>query len=93
MAKATVEIRSLARSHSDTAIRTLAAIMTKEDAPESARVAAANAILDRGWGKPAQAIIGGDGDAPAISMIHRIERVIVDAQLADSNSEDIPAAS
>ena len=93
MAKATVEIRSLARAHTETALRTLASIMTKEDAPDAARVAAANSLLDRGWGKPAQAIIGGDGDDPAISMIHRIERVIVDAQLADSNSEDIPAAS
>lgn len=93
MAKATVEIRSLARSHSDTAIRTLAAIMTKEDAPESARVAAANSLLDRGWGKPAQAIIGGDGDDPAISMIHRIERVIIDPKPSDTDGEGIPPAS
>ncbi len=56
MAKATVEIRSLARAHTETALRTLAAIMTKEDAPESARVSAAQALLDRGWGKPKQTV-------------------------------------
>jgi hypothetical protein len=56
MAKATLEIRSLARAHTETALRTLAAIMTKEDAPEAARVSAANSLLDRGWGKAEQHI-------------------------------------
>jgi len=38
---------------------------------------AINAIADRLDGKPAQAIIGGDEDDPAVQHIHRIERVIV----------------
>lgn len=63
MAKAPTEIRSLARSHTETAIRVLAGIMQQEDAPPAARVSAASAILDRGWGKPAQAITG-DKDSP-----------------------------
>lgn len=56
MAKAPTEIKSLARSHTESALRVLAAIMTKESAPESARVAAAQALLDRGWGKATQFI-------------------------------------
>ncbi|WP_439366506.1 hypothetical protein ACNJYD_12190 [Bradyrhizobium sp. DASA03005] len=36
---------------------------------------AANAILDRGWGKPLQPIVSED-DNP-IRFVHRIERVIV----------------
>jgi hypothetical protein len=36
-------------------------------------------IMDRVEGKPAQAIIGGDEDDPAINLVHRIERVIVNA--------------
>jgi len=40
-----------------------------------ARIAAANAILDRGWGKATQAIQNGDDGA--LELIHRIERVIV----------------
>lgn len=64
MAKATVEIRSLARAHTETALRTLASIMTKEDAPDAARVAAANSLLDRGWGKPTQPIAGDDSAPP-----------------------------
>ena len=75
MAKALVEIRSLARSHTRTAIRVLVGIMRCKDATPAARVSAANAILDRGWGKATQPLEnGGDG---AIELIHRIERVIV----------------
>ncbi len=62
----------------------LVGVMGQPDAPPSARVAAANSILDRGWGKPAQAIIGGNGDDPAIALIHRIERLIVDPKNPDS---------
>lgn len=36
--------------------------MTKEDAPEAAQVAAANSLLDRGWGKAVQAIVGPEGE-------------------------------
>src|SRR5262245_14659119 len=54
MAKTPTEIASLARSHTRTAIRTLAHIMKQPEAPYAARVAAAEALLDRGWGKPKQ---------------------------------------
>jgi hypothetical protein len=53
MAKAPANIRSLARAHTDTAIRVLAGIMSESRAPAAARVQAATALLDRGWGKPA----------------------------------------
>ena len=36
------------------AVKTLAAIMNEPHAPYAARVAAAEALLDRGWGKPRQ---------------------------------------
>lgn len=61
MAKALADIRSLARAHTETAINVLAGIMQEPKAPESARVAAANSLLDRGWGKAVQAITGADG--------------------------------
>lgn len=83
MAKAPTEIRSLARGHTETALNTLAGIMVNSEAPHSARVSAAQALLDRGWGKPAQAIIGGDEDDNALTIVHRIERVIVDPKHQD----------
>ena len=56
MAKAPTEIKSLARSHTETALTTLASIMNQPNAPPQARVAAAQALLDRGWGKATQFI-------------------------------------
>ena len=54
MAKTPIEIASLARSHTRKAVRVLASIMNMPDSPHHARVAAAVALLDRGWGKPKQ---------------------------------------
>jgi len=54
MAKASADIRSLARSHAPAALRTLKAIMNEPRAPAAARVSAAQALLDRGYGKPLQ---------------------------------------
>ena len=56
MAKTPTDIRSSARAHTATAVRTLAGIMKERRAPAAARVSAAIALLDRGWGKPQQAI-------------------------------------
>jgi hypothetical protein len=77
MAKSLVEIRSLARSHTRTAVRVLVGIMRCKDATPAARVSAANAILDRGWGKATQPLENSDNGA--LELIHRIERVIVPA--------------
>jgi hypothetical protein len=48
--------RRLARQKCPEAINTLVAIMNNEKAQPAARVAAANALLDRGYGKPTQPI-------------------------------------
>lgn len=69
MAKAPTEIRSLARSHTETALNVLAGIMREESAPHAARVSAAQALLDRGWGKSAQAHTGEDGEGPVKTVL------------------------
>src|SRR5262249_23754417 len=63
MAKTPLEIASLARMHTRKAVKTLAAIMNEPSAPYPSRVAAAEALLDRGWGKPI-AIASGRDNAP-----------------------------
>lgn len=75
----------MARGHTESAINCLAGIMNKETAPEAARISAATALLDRGWGKPAQAIVGGDEDDNPIKLMHRIERIIVRPDTKDTN--------
>mgnify|MGYP000494431118 FL=1 len=74
MAKTITQIRSLARSHTRSAINVLVGVMRSTSATPAARVSAANAILDRGWGKAPQAIEDGDG---GLELVHRIERIIV----------------
>jgi hypothetical protein len=75
MSKTLVEIRSLARSHTRTAINALVGVMRSRKATHAARVSAANAILDRGWGRAPQALENGEDGA--LELVHRIERVIV----------------
>jgi hypothetical protein len=84
MSRTINEIRSLARSHTKTAINVLVGVMRSKDATHTARVSAANAILDRGWGKAAQALETSDNGA--LELIHRIERVIVHPENSDSES-------
>ena len=92
MAKALVEIRSLARSHTRAAIRVLVGIMRCKDATPAARVSAANAILDRGWGKATQPLENGSNGP--IELVHRIERVIVHPEDIRSQVEmEMPVAS
>ena len=71
IARALTEISSLARSYSRTAVDVLVGVMQSEDATAAARVTAANAILDRGWGKATQPSESGHGGT--LQLIHRIE--------------------
>ena len=88
-ARTLTEIRSLARSHTRTAISVLVGIMRSDDATPAARVSAANAILDRGWGKAAQPIENGEDGA--LQLIHRIERIIVHPESADAGNSCLDA--
>lgn len=87
MAKAPAEIKSLARAHTETAIRTLVSIMNQEKSPAAARVAAAQALIDRGWGKATQIVE---------TTIRRIANQMSDDELADiaagsgENAADAP---
>ncbi len=88
MAKSLI-VRSIARSHTRTAVNVLVGIMRSKDATAAARVSAANAILDRGWGKAAQPLEGGkDG---ALELVHRIERVIVHPENVESERTWMPS--
>jgi hypothetical protein len=79
MAKTPADIRSLARGHTASAVNVLAGIMNEPDAPAAARVSASTALLDRGWGKPVQALAGVDENGelgplvPVINLTGRPE--------------------
>jgi phage protein D len=61
--KATAEIKGLARQYGAAAIERLAHLMTQATS-EAAQVAAARELLDRGYGRPTQAIAGDPDGAP-----------------------------
>ena len=81
--KVVKEVRDLARKHTKDALQALVGIMDDTQAAPAARVAAANSLLDRGYGKPSQSHVG-DSDADPIQVLHRIERIIVDPADKDS---------
>lgn len=68
--KTTLEIEAAVRAHAGDAIKALVAVATKGKR-EAARVAAATALLDRGYGRPKQSLehSGKDGAKLLPSMI------------------------
>lgn len=64
-------IKDLAKSHSKEAIMTLIAIMNDTSQKAVSRIAAANSVLDRGYGKVSQeVVIKGTGNNGQIQMEH-----------------------
>jgi Family of unknown function (DUF5681) len=66
--KVVAEIKELARAHTGEAVQTLVSIMTNPKAAAAARVSAANALLDRGYGKPPQHITGEGGPSYVVRL-------------------------
>jgi hypothetical protein len=80
------ELRELAREHTGAALDALVRIC-KMGESEAARVSAANALLDSGYGKPLQQIeSGGPG------QFSRMSDEELDAFLADDDLTEAPAA-
>jgi hypothetical protein len=82
-----VNLRELARAHTKDALDTLVAIMADEEAPQPARISAANSILDRGYGKPAQTI--GDEDGNSLTWFDLLASAQRRANLTDAPDHDV----
>lgn len=54
--KAVREVEEMARQHTPAAVAALVRVMESDESPAAARVSAACALLDRGWGKPRQEV-------------------------------------
>lgn len=73
--KADVQIKQLARAHTSTAINTLVKALKAKG--ERTRVAAAEALLDRGWGKATQHI---EANVNVIDQLsHEDKRALLEA--------------
>lgn len=92
MPKAPTDIRSLARSWTDLALQTLAGIAQRGES-ESARVAAAVALLDRGWGRAPQAhTIDGEGDI-RVTIRHIVSQVPAAQPHPASDNKVVPISN
>lgn len=75
VSKAKRELAEMAKDHAELALKTLVDVAGNTGASESARVSAAIAILDRGFGKPFQAMqISGD----SLSPVEVVQYLVVD---------------
>jgi hypothetical protein len=77
------ELRAAAREHTGAALEALVRVCKMGDS-ESARVAAANALLDRGYGKPLQQIEAGTpGDFSHLSDAELDEMILENMALIE----------
>ena len=54
--KIVADVKAAAREHTQDALDTLKAVMSDAKAPSAARVSAATAMLDRGWGRAKETV-------------------------------------
>jgi hypothetical protein len=83
-----VTVRTAARALTQEAIDTLAAVMRDGRAPPTARISAAVALLDRGHGRPSQAVdlnIGCDLGRLTDDELEALERIMERATLPSPN--------
>ncbi len=67
--KATRELKAAFQKHEKKLVKALLELTRSDD--ERVRLGAIQACLDRGWGKPAQAVqVAGDPNAPIIFNMH-----------------------
>jgi hypothetical protein len=81
------DVQELARRHTAEAITTLVGIMRDKAAPPAARAMASNAILDRGYGRPAQTVNANITQKPTRDMTDEELMAIV------VGADDSPAGS
>lgn len=67
------ELKELARAHTKEAIQTLVSVMKGKKSPAASKVAAAIALLDRGYGKPVQAVEASGPDGGPIETVTPME--------------------
>lgn len=81
--KATASVREAAQAFTTDALSTLAEIMRDPEHPAAARVSAAQALLDRGHGKPTQSVEL-DGSLDVEATFTEIRRTVVDPRHPDA---------
>ncbi len=69
------DIRSLCRAHTESAVNVLQGIMNEKRSPPASRIAAAEILMSRGWGKPVQQIAGEGGGPIKVQAIAWLDTI------------------
>jgi hypothetical protein len=95
MREEVIDLRSQARVHTALAIKVLAHVAASAKAQDGARVAAASQLLDRGWGKAPQQLVGEDGGDIKIVIRQIIETATQSDEplVIDHDDGDAPATT
>ena len=72
MPRTPADIRSLCRAFTNETVQIIAGIARAEETPPAVRVQAIAMLWDRGWGKPAQAHTGEEGQGAIRVVIRHI---------------------
>ena len=72
--KIVADVKAAAREHTQDALDTLKAVMSDAKAPPAARVSAATAMLDRGWGRAKETVDANVGVTLEALLLARISR-------------------
>lgn len=83
VAEAKRAISDMAKEHGEAALLVLVNVANNEAEPASARVSAANSLLDRGYGRPAQTVDNTSSDGSMATQPTRIELVAASDDSAD----------
>ncbi|BEU99975.1 DUF5681 domain-containing protein [Novosphingobium olei] len=68
-------LTDLARTHTAKAVEALVGVLDNDEASDAAKVSAATALLDRGWGRPKQDLgIEMKSDEAAASLLEQARR-------------------
>jgi hypothetical protein len=86
--KTIADVKAAAREMTPKALATLEQVMDDPKAPPAARVGAATAVLDRGWGRPTQSIEGQVGITFERMILMAIEREDRQSLPAAPSTED-----
>ena len=86
-------VRDLARAYTELSIQVLVTLQTFSKS-DNIRLLAATTLLERGWGKPAQTIVG-DEDNPVMHRhVHEVRRTIIRPKAVnDENHQSGPVLS
>ena len=87
-----VRLRELAQERTEAALDTLTQIMNSAKAPPAARVSAACAILDRGWGRPCQQL-SLPGEGGGLVTLEALVKASYAIERTDSENAQIKAGT